>query len=1726
MLLPAAAWAQFVYSEDFTSDVAPGWSFYQVGTNPGARLTAGAAPVAVDPEFGAPEIDPVGDGWLRLTTLNTFQSNAVTLSTKIPSAANTVVFTFDFAIWNTGGPNPADGISFFIYDANATFAPGADGGSLSYAQKTAQPGLPGAYFGVGLDTFGNFSNATEGRTGAYPTGSPNPGSRPNEIAVRGPGSGNTGYYYLAGTGGNNYTEAGAPSIASLGSTNLAFPTYTDRPDQDALDFRRMQIELNDNNELIVRLQAGYASAYLELFTVDLGDFTRPDEIRIGFGGATGGSIQVAEIRNLLVTASGLANTWYWTHAEEDSLWNSVLNWNPSSSAPHTYGDVVLSNAFSTSAKAASTIFLDGGDKTLANLTFTGKYSFTIDPQDAQKLIFDSNGAGPSVLNVLNNPEGNADHRINAGIALANNLQVDNLVDQRLELAGDVDIGSHTLTLRSFGETEVSGDVSGSGALIKRETGLAILSGANSYTGATTVEAGTLQAAHANALGGTGTGTTVQSGASLALSGGISFAAEPLSIAGTGVSGRGALYNAAGDNTWTGAITQAAASTIGNQAGSLLISGGIDGAAHNLTFTNTTTTEAEVLHVNSVISGTSQVTVDGGGSTRFSVDNTYSGQTHVQDGMLIASHGGALGNTAAGTTVHAGGALVVDGVTLVAGESLTVSGDGAANFGVAALAAAGTGQVNGNVTITGGHASFGTVDAGSTLRVAGVISGVNQDAVIAGPGVVEWANAMLYTGDTRIEGGTLRYIGAANRIADTSNVIVSAGANYNLNSFNDTIGSLAGAGNVQLGSATLTAGGNNVDTTFSGVMSGSGNFTKAGTGTMTFAGANTFTGTLTASAGTVALGANNVFANSMPLTLAGGTFAANGYSDTMGLFTLTADSTIDYLGTTGGYLTFADMTRSGGALTIDNWAGSFTGNGATRLQVLDSELGSFGTGPGNLSNITFAGWGGAQLISLGTGVYEIVPQFTGAEWDGSNASNNWDAGTAGVNTNWRTAGNNTDNNIASPSGNGATALFRDLDPNLNGKTISLNGNRTLGSIIFLNQSSQAYTIANNTLTLNSGSSAPVYITAAGNGSPTISSRIVLDSNPLVISNNTSGTLTLSGDYLVMGNNGANSNITVGGSGLTVISSVLRRNWNNTQISNGAVIKNGLGTLRLAGSNLYSGGTTLNAGTIQIGHNSALGTGALTINGGKLEAFTTARTISNAYTVNSSFAVAGANNLTMTAAGTLNAGSHTVTIENAANTTTLSGAISGSGALVKAGAGTLALSNASNAYSGGTTVQAGTLNASTTGALTLAGAGAGSVLGTGAISVTGGTLNASTTGNAAITVAAGSINVSGGELNVSHTATGGARNIAFNGTLTQTGGTSNLLSGYNFTMAANSGLNVSAGTANIAYRNQFSTSGTSGNAAVIQASGSGTINITQAAGTSTFTLGQHDRIRVDGAGAAINIDPVANANAHVNLNGRIETYNGGTLFIDNASGGQVLLAATTIWDGGSSATAGTLKLTGDLSIDEPGLGNQPNLHLAHATDHKITAPNADSSITGLGTVTKTGAGTTTIDPLVNNIAAREIDIQAGTLLLGDADQIANTTNIWLSGGTLGTGGNNEIVASLTLNTDSVIDMGNGASILQFEGLNSTRVDGVLTISNWSGTPDVGGGTDQVIFATSLSGVFLSNIYWSHNGIMGARQLPSGEIVPVPEPAAYIGAALLLGAVLVHHVRRRKAAAMVNG
>ncbi|WP_220716069.1 autotransporter outer membrane beta-barrel domain-containing protein [Candidatus Rhabdochlamydia porcellionis] len=134
--------------------------------------------------------------------------------------------------------------------------------------------------------------------------------------------------------------------------------------------------------------------------------------------------------------------------------------------------------------------------------------------------------------------------------------------------------------------------------------------------------------------------------------------------------------------------------------------------------------------------------------------------------------------------------------------------------------------------------------------------------------------------------------------------------------------------------------------------------------------------------------------------------------------------------------------------------------------------------------------------------------------------------------------------------------------------------------------------------------------------------------------------------------------------------------------GAVIKQNAGKVTLAGINTYSGGTTINEGTLAL-------SGAGTLN-------SMGNVVINAGTFDISGITASSQTIgNLSGAGFINLGAKQL-IAGASNSTTYAGVIQGTGGVTKQGSGIFTLTGA-NTYSGGTTINAGTLALSGAGAL---------------------------------------------------------------------------------------------------------------------------------------------------------------------------------------------------------------------------------------------------------------------------------------------------------------------------------------------------------------------------------------------------------------------------------------------
>ncbi len=148
--------------------------------------------------------------------------------------------------------------------------------------------------------------------------------------------------------------------------------------------------------------------------------------------------------------------------------------------------------------------------------------------------------------------------------------------------------------------------------------------------------------------------------------------------------------------------------------------------------------------------------------------------------------------------------------------------------------------------------------------------------------------------------------------------------------------------------------------------------------------------------------------------------------------------------------------------------------------------------------------------------------------------------------------------------------------------------------------------------------------------------------------------------------------------------------------------------------------------------------------------------------------------------------------------------------------------------------------------------------------------------------------------------------------------------------------------------------------------------------------------------------------------------------------------------------------------------------------------------------------------------------GTLLLaGSGNRLGDTSSLTLAGGTFDTGGLSETVGALTLSSDSILNL-RSAGVVRFAVSQTSTWSGVLSIWNWTGNLS-GGGASQIFVGNDQSGLSASQLSeisfysGSGTGFLGTARLnANGEIIPVPEPATWLGGGLWLAAIGRHFVR----------
>lgn len=338
---------------------------------------------------------------------------------------------------------------------------------------------------------------------------------------------------------------------------------------------------------------------------------------------------------------------------------------------------------------------------------------------------------------------------------------------------------------------------------------------------------------------------------------------------------------------------------------------------------------------------------GSGYVALTGNNTYTGGTAVGAGAnLHINAGAALGtgslDLVGNSTTQAG--LTVTGTTAIA-NPVSVAYNSAINV------------ATGTITTMTGAITDG-VSPGSLI--------VNNDGTSTGTLALAPATSgtNTYSGGTFIYAGTLQ-AGAINALPTTGTVTVASGASFDLNSYNQQIGSLTGAGNVTLGSAMLTLA--NANNTYSGAISGAGGLALTG-GAETLSGVNTYTG------GT-RIAASSTLTLSGAASLGSGNYAGSIANDGSLVYNSSATQTL------GGIISgVGNLTQSGsGTLTlsgINSYTGSTTINNGSTLS-LSGATASIDTTSGVTNNGTFDISNAGAVVNLTGSGSSSYTQASGA-----------------------------------------------------------------------------------------------------------------------------------------------------------------------------------------------------------------------------------------------------------------------------------------------------------------------------------------------------------------------------------------------------------------------------------------------------------------------------------------------------------------------------------------------------------------------------------------------------------------------------------------------------------------------------------------------------------------------------------------------------------------------------
>ena len=488
------------------------------------------------------------------------------------------------------------------------------------------------------------------------------------------------------------------------------------------------------------------------------------------------------------------------------------------------------------------------------------------------------------------------------------------------------------------------------------TGTLTLKGVSTYSGGTILTGGTLLIGNDAALG-TG-GLSMASGTTFGASGGAHTFAQTVTLG----AGSETMDTSNGDLTLSSGISETGGSATLTKAGSGTLT--LNGAG---TYSGGTNLYGGTLSLgNNSALGTGTLAAFNGTTIDIQDGITISNRLFIDVAQTI--------NVSSGTGTYAGQISDFSDPSAIfkTGAGTLVLTNNGNNFGSGAQISEGTLQVTashalgtGAITLDGGTlqagadnlvlpntflqftSAGGAIDTqGYNLSIGATMADIDSTTgtfTKTGSGTLTISGTSggnFYKTATDVAEGTLK-AGSANIFSANSAYTVESGATLSLNNLNQVIGSLAGAGSVNIGTATLTTGGDNTSTVFSGGITGTGGLIKAGSGTFELSGnSGAFSGATEVQAGTMLVTGNlggSIVTVDNGSTLGGsgtiGGLVANGTvepgKNAIGTLTVTGNASFA-LGST-----YAVEMNSAGASDLINVSGTATITNNAGLTVTNS-----------------------------------------------------------------------------------------------------------------------------------------------------------------------------------------------------------------------------------------------------------------------------------------------------------------------------------------------------------------------------------------------------------------------------------------------------------------------------------------------------------------------------------------------------------------------------------------------------------------------------------------------------------------------------------------------------------------------------------------------------------------------------------------------------------------------